>query len=175
MQSINWLSASFFERILTYGLPHMILDPTRYFTNTGIICSLWSYLEYILSNIIWNLLSLDKEIGNIVTGGRDILPKINMAIALADRLNADRELRCALVDVRKQLQSGLQDQRNAAVHGVYSSNETALKPRRETHRGKGSGQAKDVDVAELEAVVRDIQKAIDTLLPSCERLGINIH
>jgi len=153
----------------------MTLDQNRYFMLTGAICSLWSYLEYLLSNIIWSLLSLDKEIGNIITGGRDILPKINMAIALANHLDADRELRRALVDVRKQLQSGLQDERNAAVHGVYSSNETAIRPRRETHRGKGSGQAKDVDVTELEAVVRDIKKAIDTLLPSCERLGINVH
>ena len=51
--------------------------------HTGSICFQWSALESLLAVVIWRLLKLDSDTGAIVTGGLDILPRINMAIALA--------------------------------------------------------------------------------------------
>jgi hypothetical protein len=104
----------------------------------GSICFQWSHLEYLLSQTIWSLLRIDEDTGKILTGGLDIQPRVNMAIALARHLNAPRGLVTALVEVRTALNKDLVYRRNRAIHGHRrpDPNEPASELV-EVHRGKG--------------------------------------
>jgi hypothetical protein len=146
----------------------------NFLLQTGYVCHQWSYLEYLFSKAIWHLLSLDKEMGMIVTGGMDILPRANMAITLANHKKADRALVDALKEARKSIQSRLQDDRNRVVHGVYSSHTT--NPNApvmiETHRGKGDRTRKPITAAEVHAIGKQINETSMALTTTLESFGI---
>jgi hypothetical protein len=68
----------------------MLEEPsTKRLAHIGALCLQWSYLEYVIGAIIWKLLNLDIGVGTIVTGGLDLLPRINMAINLCREMKAD--------------------------------------------------------------------------------------
>lgn len=157
-----------------------MVDPVPYLTATGNVCHQWSYLEYLLSKAIWHLLGLDKKTGMIVTGGMDILPRVNMAIALATHLKANPSLLQALKDTRTAIQGrrktdGLQYQRNRIVHGVYSSNKEAMEPSVETHRGAGSRQREPINLAEIQQAGTDIHAEAFKLAAVFKPLGIDCN
>ena len=58
----------------------------RSLVQIGNIAAQWSHLEYKLAQTIWILLGLEEGTGKIVTGGLDMLPRINMAINLSRHL-----------------------------------------------------------------------------------------
>lgn len=90
----------------------------------GHVCLQMSLLELTLAHIIWAFLDLDHDTGAIVTGGLDILPRINMAINIAEHKKAPLPIKAGLRDIRKALQEGLLDQRNLIVHGAQRFTET---------------------------------------------------
>jgi hypothetical protein len=105
--------------------------------NIGLICVQWSAIEYTVSIIIWSLLNLEPQVGMIMTGGLDMLPKLNVAINLARHLKTDRAIISGLVAARKSIQDGLDTRRNRAVHGVQFS-EPGGGYAVEVHRGPGA-------------------------------------
>ena len=109
----------------------------RVLVHIGNIAAQWSHLEYMLAQTIWILLGHDAETGKIVTGGLDMLPRINMAINLARHLNAPKPLTECLEKIRKELQANLIETRNSAIHGVqFNGPNGELEV--EMHRGKGN-------------------------------------
>lgn len=147
---------------------------------TGNVCHQWSYLDLLLSKAVWHLLDLDKETGIIVTGGMDMLPRVNMGVALARHLKSDRRLLGALIDARKSIQGkgktdGLLYKRNRVVHGVYSSNDNAVHPMIETHRGAGNRKRHPITPDEIKEVGSSIFATSGKLIEVFELLGIDTH
>ncbi|WP_423352633.1 hypothetical protein [Phenylobacterium sp. VNQ135] len=126
-----------------------------------------------LAIIIWRLLNLpDADTGRIVTGGLDMLPRFNMAIALARHLKAPHEATAALVAARKAIQDGLDVQRNRAVHGIQYLEEDG-KYTIETHRGKGAGVTTEASPEHFEQVASDIMRVRRTLQRGFREAGLD--
>jgi hypothetical protein len=121
----------------------------------GSLCLQWSYLEYIIAAIIWKQLNFDMPVGKIVTGGLDMLPRLNMAINLCRELKTDSRIERGLVAARKALQSGLQDDRNMVVHGQHWLI-TGNAPSIEVQHGKGTRQPKIFTDQDIYKLVEDI-------------------
>jgi hypothetical protein len=121
----------------------------------GGVCLQWSYLEYIIAAIIWKQLNLDISVGKIVTGGMDILPRLNMAINLCRELKTDKRVERALIEARKSLQDKLIEQRNMVVHGQHWLL-TGEKPVVEVQRGKGTRQPTPFTDNEIYQLVENI-------------------
>lgn len=85
----------------------------------GGVCVQWALLELTLAHIIWAFLNMDEDTGAIVTGGLDMLPRVNMAINLAEHKRAPLPARKSLRSIRKAVQDTQLDRRNQAVHGAH--------------------------------------------------------
>lgn len=116
----------------------------------GNICWQWSMLEFSVAGLIWRLLGIDPDTGKIVTGGLDMIPRLNMAINLARHMKAPRYVTDELAKVRKAIQDGLDAERNRAVHGVNFPPNSAGEFLVEMHRGKGPKTPVAVTTAELD-------------------------
>ena len=141
----------------------------RRLAHIGGVCLQWSYLELLIGAIIWKLLNLEIEVGKIVTGGLDILPRLNMAINLCRELKADKRIVRALVTARKQLQDGLLERRNMVVHGQHWLL-TGEIPLVEVQRGKGTRQPKplpDGAIYDLVEAIGAVSNMIGTVLAEC--------
>jgi hypothetical protein len=100
----------------------------------------------------------DTETGKIVTGGLDILPRFNMAIALARHQKRPRKLIAALATARKSIQDGLDMKRNRAIHGLHF--EEGGFTRVEMFRGKGADvitTASSAEYARIAEEIRDVR------------------
>lgn len=114
----------------------------------GNIAAQWSNLEYRIAIVIWILLGLKEETGKIVTGGLDMLPRVNMAIKLSRHLKCPRNLIDTLVKIRMELQDSLQEERNRAMHGIqFSDSNGDLEV--EVHRGKGGWNRRPLSISSL--------------------------
>ena len=129
----------------------------------GRICMEWSTLEYNIAILIWVMLKLPTaEVGKIVTGGLDILPRLNMAIALSTELRMPIGLTKALITTRKNIQDGLDVRRNMAVHGIHfleDDGSTTV----EVHRGKNRKMVMPIagdDYMRLSEEIRDIRVSL---------------
>lgn len=138
-----------------------------YAMKVGNICAVWSSIEYLVALTIWELLHLDYETGQIITGGTDMLPRLNMAIALAEQLKAGRPLITALRSLRKTLQDGLDQRRNQAVHGVNRI--TKGKHLVEMHRGTFRGSPRELPIASLQQTIDDLMAAYRAYASSLEK------
>lgn len=130
----------------------------------GVICLEWSALEYYFAIVIWRLLGLDPPTGKIVTGGLGLLPRVNMAVALARHLKCNRQTIAAMVQARKAIQDGLDIRRNQAVHGVHFAEDDGTTTV-ETHRGKGGRDPVPItsdDYHRLAAEIRAVRKRLQT-------------
>ncbi len=137
--------------------------------HTGSICFQWSALEHLLAAAIWRLLKLDQETGAIVTGGLDILPRINMAIALAHHLKAKRQVTTLLKDTRTVIQESLLKRRNLAVHGILVMDPETGDGIMEMHRG--GKRHHWMPVAELDALANEINALNKTLNAGLQEAG----
>jgi hypothetical protein len=143
-------------------------------TQIGNVCHQWAHLEFLLAIVIWKLLHIDEDTGRIVTGGLDILPRINMGIALAEHLKAPPVLKRSLKDTRTALQDGLLERRNRAIHGIrfinpadpYSSELFLM------HRGKGAGVATTQTNKDLAQIGKDIVALHEPLLSAMTECGL---
>lgn len=124
----------------------------------GNISVQWAHLEYLIAVTIWRILHLDPDTGKIVTGGLDMLPRINMALNLARHLKAKRALINRLVSTRKAIQDGLDVRRNRAIHGVGFYNPATRVTSVEVHRGKGDRKPSALPNSELRSLGTEINQ-----------------
>lgn len=129
----------------------------RNVVSVGMICRHWADIEYIFSQTIWHLLKLDAETGKIVTGGLDMLPRVNMAINLAKQTKQPSDLLRILEEARTAIQDGLDTRRNRAVHGVMFIGE-GFNYEAEVHRGRGSRKREFLPASELRGLCDDLLK-----------------
>lgn len=137
----------------------------------GNICTQWSYLEYLASNIVQHFLQVDDAKFAILLASADLQRKIQIAISLAKLLIAEDKLTTALLDVGKQL-NDLAADRNLAVHGVYFSKPNDELVIVKAYRGKYEGNPEHVTVERLRQIGAQIEKASALLAPEMTRLGI---
>ena len=122
----------------------------------GNVCAQWAGLEYQISHIIWLMLDLRHEVGKIMTGGLDMQPRLNVAILLARQLGAPRYIERELARIRKEIQDGLDMQRNRAVHGISFESPDPNSLRVEVHRGKGTKTPIELPNKELNKLGDDL-------------------
>jgi hypothetical protein len=65
-------------------------DETKILITIGHMCRQWSYLEYLLANIIWHLLKIDRNTGAIVTASFDIKNLARVAVEYQSRRTPTR-------------------------------------------------------------------------------------
>lgn len=122
----------------------------------GHICVQWALLEAYGANIIWALLPVGYDTGAVITGGMDMLPRYNAAIALAEHKHAPTPAIQKLKAIRKTLQDGLADRRNQAVHGIHSAVEgDPSKIRLTMLRWKGSKRDEERSTQDLHQTSQD--------------------
>ncbi|NQY63824.1 MAG: hypothetical protein HRT38_08800 [Alteromonadaceae bacterium] len=143
----------------------------------GFICTVYSYMDYAISNVIWHLLKLDKETGIIVTGAMDIRPKIDMAIELADHTEEISDIRAKLQEFKNQggKPNGFISRRNKIIHGICSSRNNDSVVMVESHRKKSQRARHELGYQEIVDTYQDISRSNDELVTLMVAHGINIH
>jgi hypothetical protein len=125
----------------------------------GTICKHWARIEYLFALTIWQMLNLDAETGKIVTGGLDMLPRVNIAINLARHTQQPKPVIKVLESARSAIQDKLDARRNRAVHGVVFLDEN-FAYETEVHRGRGNRQRQPLPTAELDSLCSDLLTVI---------------
>ncbi|MFM5465820.1 hypothetical protein [Aeromonas simiae] len=144
---------------------------------TGYICTQYSYFDYLVSNVIWHILKIDKPVGMIVTGAMDIRPKIEMAISLLEHHDIENEIRSTLQKFKNNAskENGFISKRNKIVHGIFSSREGDSAVMVEAHRKKSHRERHEMDVEYIQQCYGEIVAANNELVPLLESRGINVH
>jgi len=94
-----------------------------FLSSIGHVCLQWSLLELTLLALLSNMEDMDIEKGEVIFGGLDIKPRVNMAISLGTRHKLPPPLLAELRAIRKVIQVDLMDRRNQAVHGAHGESE----------------------------------------------------
>ncbi len=82
----------------------------------------WALFEHHVLFIIYTIEVIPAEHGDIIYGGLDWRPRLNMAINLAKRHNLPPPLQKRLRAIRAEVtDKKLAERRNTAVHGVHKS------------------------------------------------------
>ncbi len=130
----------------------------------GNICWQWAHLEYLIALAAWSLLRIDNDTGRLITGGMNILPRVNLALNLARHLKAPQQAQKALKETRKALQKGLDERRNRVVHGHrFLDRADPQAEFVEMHRGKNAGvkvRQTNKDLAQLGRDIADTARAL---------------
>lgn len=144
---------------------------------TGLICTQYSYFDYLISNIIWNALGVEKEVGMIVTGGIDIRPKIEMSILLLDHFDNNSKIRDLLQQFKNNASkpNGFISKRNIIVHGIYSSRERDPKVMVEAHRKIAHRVRREITIEYIKECHDSIVQANKDLVELMEAKNINTH
>ncbi len=144
---------------------------------TGLICTQYAYFDYLISNIIWYLLNIDKPTGIIVIGSMDIRPKIDMAINLSEHTNKIEEIRKLLQKYKNSgsKPNGFISKRNKIVHGIFSSRDGDPTVMVESHRKKKEHKKHPMEYQYMLDTHTDICNANNELVKIMEPLKINIH
>ncbi len=144
---------------------------------TGYICTQYSYFDYLISNVIWHVLKVDKPTGIIVTGGMDIRPKIEMAISLLNHFEIENEIRFALQKFKNNAskENGFISKRNKIVHGIFSSSEGDPAVMVEVHRKKSQRDRHEMKVEYIQQCHDEILAANNELISLLKQSGINVH
>ncbi|HTN15575.1 MAG TPA: hypothetical protein VL094_12305 [Sphingomonadaceae bacterium] len=85
----------------------------------GHVCLQWARLEMALLAVIYTIEGVPMEKGELIYGGLDIIPRVNMAVRLAEYHRLPQPLKKRLINARKQLQNDLSERRNQIVHGAH--------------------------------------------------------
>lgn len=96
-----------------------ISGDVKIMASIGYVCLQWARLEMALLSVIYAVEGISMEKGELIYGGMDIIPRVNMAIRLADHAKVHPPLVKRLRNVRKAIQSDLCDRRNQIVHGAH--------------------------------------------------------
>ena len=84
----------------------------------GYVTSEWSYVEFTLEKLIWQVAGLDPKIGSCFTVNIKSETSINVLQSLADQKLPVPKLRKELKDLVKELRN-LRKQRNSIVHALW--------------------------------------------------------
>ena len=94
-----------------------------------------------------------------------MLPRINMAIALGEEQRAPKPLTSGLRKLRKEIQDGLDETRNLAVHGIGFVDRDGNYAGTDIHRGKKARERNDFGPEEMESASQRLQALGEEFLP----------
>ncbi|WP_422139677.1 hypothetical protein [Endozoicomonas sp. ALC020] len=142
----------------------------------GYICTQYSYFDYLISNVIWSQLSIEKDVGVMITGPMDIRPKIELAISLLDHYENSEKLRALLQRFKNNASSenGFISKRNKIIHGIMSSSDGLLTVMIELHRKKSQRERHEISLEYIQQCHDEILAANDELKNLMQPEGINI-
>lgn len=122
----------------------------------GHVCLQWSRLEMALLGVIYALENCPIERGELIYGGLDMLPRINMTIKLAEFHKAPKRQRDILKGIRKALQDRLSDERNRAVHGVQKQSDRPGYISFTMVRFRGEARTKDLTPEQINETAKEL-------------------
>jgi len=136
----------------------------------------YSYLDYLISNIVWSSLELKKDVGVIITGSLDIYPKLDMAISLLEELDNYPNLLSSLKSLKNRMQktNSFVTKRNLYIHGVFSSRDKDSIVMIESHRNKKNRKKKPIEQTDIQQTLNEILNEIKILIPLMKKENINI-
>ncbi|WP_227368316.1 hypothetical protein [Halomonas sp. M20] len=143
----------------------------------GHICFQYSFLDYLVSNVIWHILKLDVEAGKIVTGSLDIRPKLDMAVTLASHYGVLDEISAHIKTMKNRIEgkNGAINKRNRLIHGVFASAPGDPVVVVESHRNKRHRQRIALAIDEIQSTLNEITQEATDLSELMEKHGINVH
>lgn len=103
-------------------------DQNAFLAAIGHICLQWSRLEHSLLILIGTIENMPAEKAYLAFAGLDMIPRVNMAITLAQENKLPRRMIGDLKGIRRELQkdgSNLANRRNMFVHGVHKFGDAA--------------------------------------------------
>lgn len=148
-----------------------VSEDVKIMAGIGHVCLQWARLEMGILGVIYTIEDVPREKGEIIFGGLDMLPRINMAIKLAEHAKIAPPLRRRLRDVRSKLQGGLADRRNQVVHGAHKDLEDGLTTLTMV-RWQGDRREKKIDKADLYQLGNEIFELGDECWSIMEDLGM---
>lgn len=127
-------------------------DQVSFLAGIGNICLRWALLEHTILCIIGMIVERPAERAYVRFAGLDMIPRINMAITLADEAKWPLRFTKRLRAIRKELQGGLADERNMFVHGAHDFGERDGEFRLTMSRWKGDRMRRTVTLLEASAL-----------------------
>jgi hypothetical protein len=86
----------------------------------GHVCVQWSRLEMTIFALLISIEPMEWDKATIMFGGLDLLPRVNIAIALARHEKLPIRFIKRIEEIRRTLQKdGLSERRNQVVHGAH--------------------------------------------------------
>jgi hypothetical protein len=86
----------------------------------GHVCVQWSRLEMTIFGLIITIEPMEWEKATIMFGGLDLLPRVNLAIALSHHVKLPQRFIRRIEEIRRVLQKeGLAERRNQVIHGAH--------------------------------------------------------
>lgn len=98
-----------------------VSDDVKIMAGIGHACLQWARLEMGILGVIYTIEDMPAAKGELIFGGLDMLPRINMAIKLAEYAKIPMPLQKRLKAIRKELQEHLNERRNQVVHGAHKN------------------------------------------------------
>lgn len=133
----------------------------------GHVCLQWSLFEHTVLYVIYALEDLNYHKGDIVYGGLDWRPRLNMAINLATYHKTPKDLIDRLKAIRKKItKDKLADRRNTAVHGVHKPGENDGEVVLTMPRVGGENKHTTltaIQIGELGAEIKSLQEAVNSI------------
>ncbi len=131
---------------------------TAFLAAIGHVCLQWSLLELVALSILYALKEVDDVEGDLLFGHLDLLPRINMAVALLDHQRAPGELIARLKAIKDQLgdKGKVKERRNQAVHGAHAATDFLGTFNMRMSRWRGPKKVSAVSVEDLITLTNEI-------------------
>jgi hypothetical protein len=141
--------------------------------SVGLVCSHWSYLEYLYELTLWWLLGLlnDETAGRVITGGQSLENLARCCKELSRLRITDPTDRQILEDAYNRLLA-IVDERNLAVHGVRSAEETGPLVTGVVSKGKYKSKPQNLSFIRLNTLNTEIVNIMALIEPLLVRLNI---
>ena len=145
-------------------------------TLIGCVCTQYSFLDYLVSNVVWSLLRVEKDAGMIITGAMDIRPKIAVAIQLSEHYDKHGDIRTELRNIERNASkdTGFIPKRNLIIHGIFSSRDGDPTVMVEAHRKKSARTRATLTIEFVQETHDEIVSTSKRLVRLLERAEINV-
>lgn len=131
-------------------------DMNSFLASVGHVCLQWSLLEHTILFIIGMGEEMPAEKACNRFAGLDMLPRLGMAISLAEEAKWPQRYTKRLRNIRKAIQSGLNDQRNLFVHGVHEATGVEGEFQLTMSRWKGDRRCQIVTILEASELAHQL-------------------
>lgn len=144
---------------------------TAYLASIGHVCLQWSLLELTTLPVLYAIEDVPAEKGDLLFGHLDLLPQIGMAISLADNQRMPGKVITELKAIKKELQDGVRERRNQAVHEAHADTDTLGTFNLRMARWRGPKKLQAVSLEDLIKLTEDIHALQRRMYGVFEQIG----